>query len=98
MNLKPYIPKKSLKRRWYDAQDRQGFPPVWTAYFIKGKEAERRQDLKEADKFYQEAESYDPQNHEFYLYLAVFFEKKGDHAQAKTAFQKSIKYQLFPPP
>lgn len=97
LDIVPYMPKKSFKRRWFDAQERQGLFPSWRVYHIKGREAERRGDLAEAERFYQKAESYDPQRHGFYLHLADFYQRKGDHTRAKMAFQKSIRYQLFPP-
>jgi hypothetical protein len=98
LDIKPYIPKKTFKRRWFDAQERQGLFPAWRVYQMRGREEERRGDLKEAERFYKKAESYDPQHHEFYLQLAAFYEKKGDNARVMSAFRKSVKYQLFPPP
>jgi len=98
LKIKPYIPKKSLKRRWRDIQERQGFFPNWKVYNLKGREAEREGDLDKAERLYLRAESYDPQHHEFYLQMAVFYERKGDHTRAMTALQRSTQYQLFPPP
>jgi hypothetical protein len=98
LDFKPYIPKKSFKRRWYDDQEHQGFLPDWRVYQVKGEEAERRRSFKEAEKFYQKAESYEPQQEWFYLLMAIFYQNKGDQAQAAREYQKSIRYRLFPPP
>lgn len=98
LDLKPYIPQKSLKRRWYDAQEHLGFSSDCMVYQIKGREAEIGQNLKEAEEFYQKAESCDPQNDGFYLQMVRFYENQGDLARAEMEFQKSIKYRLFPPP
>jgi tetratricopeptide (TPR) repeat protein len=98
LDIEPYTPRKSLKRRWYDAQERQGLFPDWRMYHLKGKEAERGGDLDEAKRLYLKAESYDPQHHEFYIQMAVFYERRGDHARSMAALRKSTQYQLFPPP
>jgi len=98
LDLEPYIPNKSLKRRWDDALQRQVLPPDWKVYEKKGRESWVRRNLKEAEKFYQKAESYNPQNHQFYLRLGAFYREKGDRARAAMAFQKAADYQLFPFP
>jgi hypothetical protein len=98
LKIKPYIPKKSIKRRWYDAQERQGLFPNWRVCQLKGREAERMGDLDRAERFYRKALSYDPQHHEFYMQMAKFYDKRGARAQAALAFRKSVQYQLFPPP
>ena len=98
LDIEPYVPKKSFRRRWFDAQERQGVFPSWRVYHIKGREAERRGDFARAEKSYRKAESYDPQRHDFYLHMADFYRKKKDYTKATTAFRKSIKYQLYPPP
>jgi len=98
LEIKPYIPKKSLKRRWYDAQERQGLFPDWRVYQLKGREAERKQSLAEAEKYYQKAEDYDPQHDEFYLQMASFYRNKGNNMRAELEIEKALKFQLFPPP
>jgi len=98
LDIKPYLPRKSFKRRWYDAQERKELSPDWRVYERKGREAERRQNLKEAEKFYLKAESYDPQHHKFYLMMTVFYHNRGDQIKAEMAYQKSIKYRPFPFP
>jgi hypothetical protein len=97
LDIEPYVPQKSVRRRWFDAQEHQGLPPDWRVYQIKGRVAERREDFKEAEKHYLKAESYDPQHHEFYLQIGRFYEKQGEQVRARTAFEKSINYRLFPP-
>jgi hypothetical protein len=96
LDLEPYVPRKSLRRRWYDAQERQGVFPNWRVYHLKGRQAELSGDPETAERFYQKAESHDPQHHEFYMHMAKFYEKRGAQAQVATAFRKSIRYQLFP--
>jgi hypothetical protein len=98
LEVEPYVPQKSFRRRWYDAHERQGVFPDWRVYHVKGRQAEVNGDLETAERFYKKAESYDPQHHEFYLQLAAFYKKKGDNAKVMSAFRKSVKYQLFPPP
>ena len=97
LDIKPYVPKKSLKRRWYDAQERQGLFPDWRVYQLKGREADREQNFAEAEKFYQKAEDYDPQHDEFYLQMASFYRNRGNNMRAEWEIEKAIKYQLFPP-
>jgi len=96
--VRPYIPAKSFKRRWYDAQRRQVLPPDWKVYERMARESRIRKDLIEAERLFRKAESYDPQDHEFYLYLARFYEEKGNPGLADWAVGKAIEYQLFPPP
>jgi hypothetical protein len=98
LDIEPYVPKKSLRRRCYDAQERQGVFPDWRVYHLKGRQAELSGDADMAERFYRKAESYDPQHHEFYLHLARFYEKRGARVKATTAFWKSVECQLFPPP
>jgi hypothetical protein len=97
LDVEPYIPTKSFKRRWFDAQERQGIFPAWRVYEMKGREAERRQRPREADSFYRKAASYDPQHDEFYWHLVGFYKRIGDNAHAETAFEKAMGCQLFPP-
>ena len=96
LNLKPNLPKKSLKRRWYDSQERQGLFPDWRVYQAEAGDAEIRHELKEAEKLYQKAESYDPQHHGLYMQMALFYQKIGDPARAKKAFENVAKHELFP--
>ncbi len=98
LDIEPYMPKKSFRRRWFDAQERQGVFPAWRVYHVRGRQAELRGAPDVAERFYRKAESYNPQHHEFYLQLAAFYEKKGDRGKSTAAFQKSTQYQLFPPP
>lgn len=98
LDVKPYIPGKSFKRRWYDAQQRQVLIPDWKVYERMAIESWGRQDLKKAEEFFRKAESYGPQDHRFYLYLAALYQEKGDLSRANWAIQKSMDYQLFPPP
>jgi Tfp pilus assembly protein PilF len=57
-----------------------------------------RNDLSEAEKLFRKAESYDPQDHEFYLYMASLYREKGEPGRADWAVGKAIEYQPFPPP
>jgi hypothetical protein len=98
LDVEPYVPSKSFKRRWYDAQERQGLFPDWRVYHMKAKYAEREGHAEQAEALYQTAESYGPQHHEFYLYMARFYQEKGDPSRAHWAMGKAIEYQLFPPP
>jgi hypothetical protein len=98
LDAEPYVPKKSFRRRWYDAQRRQVLPPDWKAYERRARESWSKKDLIEAEVFFRKAESYDPQDHEFYLYLARFYEEKGNLSRADWAMGKAIDFQLFPPP
>lgn len=98
LDLKPHIPKKTFKRRWYDAEERQALPADWRVYQLMGRDSWKTRNLDQAEGFYQKAESYDPQNSEFYLHVASFYQEKGDQARAEQAYRKSIQYQLFPPP
>jgi hypothetical protein len=96
LKLKPNLPQKSVKRRWYDSQERQGLFPDWRVYQTKALDAEAEHKLKTAEKLYQKAESYDPQDYELYLQMAMFYEKIGDFARAKKAIENAAKYELFP--
>lgn len=42
-------------------------------------------------------ESGDTQDHDFYLYMARFYEEKGDLSRANWAIRKAAYHQLFPP-
>lgn len=97
LDVKPYIPRKSLKRRWYDAQQRQALIPNSKVCERMAKESWGRQDLKKAEEFLRKAESYGPQNHRFYLYMVAFYQEKGDLSRANWAVQKSMDCRLFPP-
>ncbi|MGB2770491.1 MAG: hypothetical protein WBC88_12265 [Candidatus Zixiibacteriota bacterium] len=97
LDVRPYIPTKSFRRRWYDAQQRQVLPPDWKVYERMARESWIKKDFKEAEKFFRKAESYDPQDHEFYLYMAGFYQEKGNQGRANWAIQKAMYHQLFPP-
>jgi hypothetical protein len=98
LDLKPRLPRKSFRRRWYEAQERLGLPPDWLVYQRKGKAAERWREWSKAEKYYRKAESYDPQVASLYLEMARFYRSRGDFSQAQEEFQKSIRFRLFPPP
>ncbi len=98
LEIEPYVPHKSFKRRWDDALQRQELPPDWKVYEIKGRESWSRKNTKEAEKFYFRAESHHPQHHQFYLELGAFYREQGDGARSAMAFEKAVKYQLFPFP
>jgi hypothetical protein len=98
LEIEPYLPKKSFRRRWFDGQERQGVFPDWKVFQIRGRQAELSGDSDAAEELYRKAESYEPQHHEFYMQMAVFYERKGDHLRATAALRKSTQYQLFPPP
>jgi hypothetical protein len=98
LDIKPYLPKKSFKKRWYQAQQRQVLPPDWKVYERMARESRSKKDFKKAEGFFRKAESYDPQDHEFYLYMARFYEEKGDLSRANRAIQRSLDHQPFPPP
>ncbi|UCB53560.1 MAG: hypothetical protein JSV10_05660, partial [Candidatus Zixiibacteriota bacterium] len=97
LDTKPYVPKKSFKRRWYDAQRRQVLPPDWKVYERRARESLSKKEFKKAEGFFRKAESYDPQDHEFYLHMARFYEEKGNLSRADWAIQRATHYQLFPP-
>lgn len=98
LDIEPYVPRKSLKRRWHDAQQRQELAPDWKLYEEKGIEAENAHRFNKAEEFFLRAESYHPESDEFYTRLAAFYETTGDSMRSQAARQKSTRYRLFPPP
>ena len=98
LEVKPYVPKKSFRRRWYDGLHRQVLLPDWRVYERMARESWSKKDLKKAEQFFRKAESYDPQDHDLYLYMAGFYQEKGNQGRANWAMKKAIDYQLFPPP
>ncbi len=98
LDIEPYVPRKSLKRRWHDAQQRQELASDWKLYEEKGIEAESGRSFNKAGEFFLRAESYHPESDEFYTHLAAFYENTGDSVRSLAAGQKATWYRLFPPP
>jgi hypothetical protein len=98
LEIEPYLPAKSFKKRWYDSQERMGFVPDWRDYFIQGKSMQREGNLKEAEKLYQKAASFNPGNYELHWQLALLYKEMGNQFKAAKELEKSIKERLFPPP
>jgi hypothetical protein len=97
LEIKPYVPEKSFRKRWYDGLHRQVLLPDWRVYERMARESWIKKDLEKAEKFFRKAESYDPQDHQFYLYMAGFYQEKGNQGRANWAIQKAMYHQLFPP-
>lgn len=55
-------------------------------------------DSRGSGELVRKPESCDTQDHTFYLYMARFYEEKGDPTRANRAMGRAIDYQLFPPP
>jgi hypothetical protein len=98
LDLKPYLPQKSFRRRWDEALERQILIPDWRVYQLKGAESWRGRNLRDAEKFFLKAEACRPQSDEFYIQLAMFYENIKDLDRRQAALQEALKYRLFPPP
>jgi len=98
LDLKPYLPRKSFRRRWDEALERQMLIPDWRVYQLRGAQSWRGRNPKEAEKFYRKAEACRPESDEFYIQLAMFYENTKDLDGRQTALQEALKYRLFPPP
>jgi tetratricopeptide (TPR) repeat protein len=98
LEMKPYLPRKSFRHRWDDALERQILPSDWRIYQLKGVDKWRKGDLEGAERFYDKAESFQPETDEFYIHLSEFYDGIGDQARAQENFRKALKYRLFPPP
>lgn len=98
LEIKTYPPPKSFKRRWYDAQEHMGLTPDWLLYFIQGDSMEKRENLKEAEKLYLKAASFNPGHYELHLQLALLYQKMGDQSKTGEELEKVIKERFFPPP
>ncbi len=98
LDLKPYLPQKSFRRRWDEALERQILIPDWRVYQLKGAESWRGRNLSDAEKLYRKAEACRPESDEFYIQLAMFYENIKDLDRRRAALQEALKYRLFPPP
>jgi hypothetical protein len=96
--IEAYLPRKSFRRRWYDAQKRQGLRPDWGVYAKKAKDAWMKGDYRRAEQLFRKAQSCHPQNDQFYREMALFYHSRGDQARAEKALHKSEEYQFFPFP
>jgi hypothetical protein len=96
-SLEIFIPQKSFRRRWFQAQEKMALLPDWLVYYFNGNNFEREGDLTKAKSFYEKASSYNPEDERLYLQLGYLYFRLNEKSLAQKQFELFKKYHIsFP--